>query len=317
MTFIILKIHLAFFYLIVVFIRIFVLITNKFKKQVMKKILILVACLLPLAWSCNNNGGKGPDGKSLDPKDQQIEQLQAQLKTKDSTVNDMFSFVNEVEDNLNVIEASQMTISASKKGNSEVKGDVKETIKEHIQNINTLLEKNKELVKKLESSLRKSNMKVDAMQKTIDMLNRQIAQKDSAIADLKVQLEKLNFTVTELNGKVSDLSAQNTQKSQTIDQQAIELNTAYYVIGAKKDLKTKGVIVGDKVSQKVNPENYVKVDIRYFSELKLSVKKAKLLSTHPEGSYEMIMNGKMIDKLSIKNAKSFWSISKFLVIQTD
>jgi len=234
----------------------------------MKKIVILVACLLPLAWSCNNNGAKGPDGKSLDPKDQQIEQLQSQLKTKDSTVSDMFSFVNEVENNLNVIEASQMTISASKKGTGEVKGDVKESIKEHIQNINTLLDKNKELVKKLEGSLRKSNMKNEAIQKTIEMLNHQIAEKDSAIADLKVQLEKLNFTVADLNGKVADLSAQNTQKSQTIDEQAVELNTAYYVIGVKKDLKTKGVIVGDKVSQKVDPENYVKVDIRYFNELK-------------------------------------------------
>jgi chromosome segregation ATPase len=281
----------------------------------MKKLLIILVCFLPFLWSCNS--GKGPDGKSTDPKDQQIEQLQKQLQTKDSTANDMFGFINEVEDNLNVIEASQMKISESKKGTSEVKTDVKESIKEHIQNINTLLEKNKQLVAKLESALRKSNMKVDALQKTIELLNKQMADKDSEIADLKTQLEKLNFTVTDLNAKIEDLSSQNTQKNAQIDQQTVELNTAYYVIGVKKDLKTKGIIVGDKVSQKVNPENYIKVDIRYLTEVKLNVKKAKLLSTHPEGSYEFVMNGKIIDKIAIKNSKSFWSISKLLVVQTD
>ena len=145
----------------------------------------------------------------------------------------------------------------------------------------------------------------------------QIRDTESEIADLKVQLEKLNFTVVELNATIVDLTSQNDQKAQTIDQQTVELNTAYYVIGLRKDLKTKGVIVGDKVSQKVNPESYNKVDIRYFTELSLNVKRAKLLSTHPEGSYEMVMKGKIIEKLVVKNAKSFWSISKFLVIETD
>jgi len=49
----------------------------------------------------------------------------------------------------------------------------------------------------------------------------------------------------------------------------------------------------------------------------LNVKKAKLLSTHPEGSYTMLKNGKTIDKLVINSPKTFWSISKFLVIELD
>jgi hypothetical protein len=281
----------------------------------MKKLVIILACILPMAWSCNNQ--TGPDGKSTDPKDQQIEQLQKQLASKDSSANDMFNYINEVEDNLNTVEVSQMKIAESKKGNVEANTDVKERIKEHIQNINTLLEKNKQLIAKLESSLRKSNMKVGNLEKTIELLNQQMAAKDAEIADLKTQLEKLNFTVQELSAKIVGLSSESEQKSQMIDQQTVELNTAYYVIGFRKDLKTKGIIVGDKVSTKVNPENYIKVDIRYFTELKLNVKKPKLLTTHPEGSYEMVMNGKVVDKIVIKNAKSFWSISKFLVVQTD
>ncbi|HOY32045.1 MAG TPA: hypothetical protein PKW80_09220 [Bacteroidales bacterium] len=281
----------------------------------MKKYLMIAACLLPLCWSCNSGNEQTAD--ELDPKDQQIKELQAQLAEKDANVNEMFSFINDVEDNLNTIEASQMKISESKKGNNEVEQDVKESIMEHITNINTLLEKNKELIKKLEGALRNSNMKVDALNKTIELLNQQMTQKDAEIADLKVQLEKLNFTVAELNIKIDDLTGQNEEKAQLIDQQTVELNTAYYVVGVRKDLKNKGVITGDKISQKINPENFVKIDIRKTTEIPMNVKKAKLLSTHPEGSYTMLMNGKIIDKLVINNPKTFWSISKFLVIQLD
>ncbi|HOV10514.1 MAG TPA: hypothetical protein PLL90_01990 [Bacteroidales bacterium] len=281
----------------------------------MKKYFIICVCALPLLWSCNNSGENS--GDETDPKDQQIKELQAQLAEKDSNVNDMFSFINDVEDNLNTIEASQMKISESKKGNNEVEQDVKESIMEHITNINTLLEKNKELIRKLEGALRNSNMKVDALNKTIELLNQQMTQKDAEIADLKVQLEKLNFTVTELNTKIEDLTGQNEEKAQLIDQQDVELNTAYYVVGVRKELKSKGVIVGDKISQKINPENFTKIDIRKTTEISLNVKKAKLLSTHPEGSYTMLKNGKTIDKLVINSPKTFWSISKFLVIELD
>ncbi|MCK9611921.1 MAG: hypothetical protein PHR81_05540 [Bacteroidales bacterium] len=281
----------------------------------MKKHLFIVACFLPLLWSCNSSLENGED--DMDPKDKQIKELQAQLAEKDASVNEMFSFINDVEDNLNTIEASQMKIQESKKGNTEVEQDVKESIMEHITNINTLLEKNKELIKKLESALRNSNMKVDALQKTIELLNQQMLEKDTEIADLKTQLEKLNFTVAELNTKIEDLSGQNEEKAQLIDQQTVELNTAYYVVGERRDLKDKGVITGDRVSQKVNPENFVKIDIRNTTEIILNVKKAKLISTHPEGSYTLKMNGKIIEKIVVTNPKTFWSISKFLVVQTD
>ncbi len=281
----------------------------------MKKYLVILICFLPLLWSCNNASENGEG--DLDPKDQQIKELQAQLAEKDANVNEMFSFINDVEDNLNTIEASQMKISESKKSNNEVEQDVKESIMEHITNINTLLEKNKELIKKLEGALRNSNMKVDALQKTIELLNQQMTQKDAEIADLKVQLEKLNFTVAELNTRIEDLTGQNEEKAQLIDQQEVEINTAYYVVGVRKELKAKGVITGDKISQKINPENFTKIDIRKTTEIPMNVKKAKLLSTHPEGSYTMLKNGKTIDKLVINNPKTFWSISKFLVIELD
>ena len=274
----------------------------------------LIAVLLPFLWACENTGKDSPEMEQLK---KQNEELQSQLNEKDASVNDMFNFINDVESNLAEIESRQMKISESKKAGNEVNQDVKESITEHIQNINTLLDKNKQLIASLQKKMKESNMKIDAMQKTIDLLNQQLTQKDAEIAGLKDQLAKLQFTVEELNGKVADLSTQNEQQSQVIDEQTTELNTAYYVVGTKKDLKTKGVIVGDKLSTKLNPGSFNKIDIRTMTEIKLNVKKAKVLSTHPEGSYNLVESGKAIEKIAIRDSKKFWSISKFLVIQTD
>ncbi|MBQ8450729.1 MAG: hypothetical protein IJY64_07445 [Bacteroidaceae bacterium] len=44
-------------------------------------------------------------------------------------------------------------------------------------------------------------------------------------------------------------------------------------------------------------------------------KSAKLLTTHPENSYSLERNSNKQYILTIKDAVTFWSISKYLVIQ--
>jgi len=275
----------------------------------MKKYLVVLVFVIPFIFSCGNKE------KEMQQQ-QETQQLQGQVVQKDSIVNEMFGFLNEVESNLIDIEARQGKINKSNKP-GEVKGDVKESITEHIQNINTLLEKNKATIAKLQKLAKESNMKLDALQKTIDLLNQQIVEKNKEIEDLKDQLQKLHFTVDELNGKVADLSTQSDQQQQTISNQTNELNTAYYILGTKKELKTKGILDGSKISKNLNTAVFTKVDITKLPEIALNTKSVKILSNHPESSYQLVKNGKVYDKITIKDAKGFWGISKYLIIQID
>ena len=65
----------------------------------------------------------------------------------------------------------------------------------------------------------------------------------------------------------------------------------------------------------VNKDYFTQVDIRTTKEIKLYSKDATLLTNHPAGSYTLDKDDKGQLTLKISNPKTFWSVSKYLVIQ--
>ena len=115
--------------------------------------------------------------------------------------------------------------------------------------------------------------KADALQKALDNLTKELEMKDQQIAQLKAELEakdihirELDQRVTELNTDVTNLTEENTQHQQTITNQDMELNTAYFVFGTKKELKNQGILDGGglfkkaKVSSSYNNEYFTKIE---------------------------------------------------------
>ena len=107
----------------------------------------------------------------------------------------------------------------------------------------------------------------------------------------------------------------------------MEKNTAYYIVGTRKNLieqkiiKRKGGFLGigkrSAVSSDSDLQNYTKIDIRKVTEVKLSGKKIKILTSHPSGSYKLIGDAKKPTAIQINNPSEFWQKSKFLVIEID
>ena len=71
------------------------------------------------------------------------------------------------------------------------------------------------------------------------------------------------------------------------------------------------------VSSDSDLQNYTKIDIRKVTEVKLSGKKIKILTSHPSGSYKLIGDAKKPTAIQINNPSEFWQKSKFLVIEID
>ena len=59
----------------------------------------------------------------------------------------------------------------------------------------------------------------------------------------------------------------------------------------------------------------LKVDIRYDKGNQVVFKSAKLLTNHPAGSYKLEKDNKGQYVLHITAPETFWSVSKYLVIQ--
>ena len=64
-------------------------------------------------------------------------------------------------------------------------------------------------------------------------------------------------------------------------------------------------------------EYFKQVDITQMLEIPVNAKKAKLITSHPAGSYKMDAVEGKTDKLTITDPNAFWSVSKYLVIQAD
>lgn len=94
------------------------------------------------------------------------------------------------------------------------------------------------------------------------------------------------------------------------------MNTAFYVFGTKKELKTQNILSGSDVlrSSGFNRDYFTKIDIRNTKVINLYSKKAELLTNHPASSYTLEKNAQKQYVLRINNPQAFWSTSKYLVI---
>jgi uncharacterized coiled-coil protein SlyX len=280
--------------------------------------LLMALIVVPFLFACNE--------KELKRLKEENQRLQNETNYKDSTINGLIQSFNEVEDNLAMVTQKESSIRMNAKGNVEFKEDAKARINEEIKAINELMEKNKKIIDSLEKRIRRSNVRIGEFKKMVARLNAQIASKDSTINSLKEQLVALNFKLESLNYRIDTLNRQNRERSARIDQQTEELNTAYYVIGTFKELKQKGIlskegsVIGIGGSAKLkdfNSENFNRIDITKNNTFTFQGKKAKLVTSHPSGSYQWEGPEKKRTGLTITDAASFWKASKYLVIIVD
>ena len=133
---------------------------------------------------------------------------------------------------------------------------------------------------------------------------------------------ELDETINNLNTKSNRLTSESNRKTEVINAQDKQINTAWYVFGTKKELKNQHIIEDVNpltgkfkvMTGNFNKNYFTKVDIRDLSEIKLYSKSAKLLTTHPSSSYNLVRDANKQYILRITNPQIFWSTSKYLVV---
>jgi len=108
---------------------------------------------------------------------------------------------------------------------------------------------------------------------------------------------------------------------------ADQSHKAYYVVGNYSDLKEKGIV--DKegglifkqqhATRNVNVKNFTLIDRTKVTTIDINLRKARLISSHPKDSYEIIYDEtdtKLARQLVIKDAAQFWKNTDFLIIST-
>ena len=302
----------------------------------MKKLLIMAVCGVLALASCNQ------DKKSaLNPAEIQNDSLRSIISARDNEINDMMGTLNDIQQGFAEINEAENRVTIAKDGE---RADKATQVKENIQFIAQRMKENRELIKKLQQQLRETGFKGDAMKKTLSQLTNQLSRKETDLKQLRAELESKNIhikeldeTITGLNTDVAtlktdkenlttekenltkekeNLQTESNQKTETINTQDKQLNTGWYVFGTKSELKAQRILDGGKVLQGAFNKNYfTKIDIRVNKEIKLYSKSVRLLTAQPGSSYTLTTdtNGQYV--LRITDPQTFWSTSKYLVVQ--
>ena len=288
----------------------------------MKKVLFAAACIFLLA-SCGQNKEKN---EKLQAENDSIKLESAKSAAE---LDEILSILNEVETSFERIRDAENYLSTQQNTQTELTPSRKEELKNNMQLVTETLQNNKKQLAKLQAQLDNSTVKSGQLKKTIDRLAAEIEQKASMIVTLQEDLTKKNIRIQELddmvtilNEDVENFAITTMAQAEKINNQDKALHTAYYCFGTAKELKNQKILSGGSVFAKskvlqpgFNKEYFITIDTREIKEIPLFTNKAKLKSSHPEGSYEFIEDDDKNVTLKILNTQTFWSISKYLVIE--
>lgn len=277
--------------------------------------IILYTALALFIASCNTSSTDG-SSPELDSLKAENERLKAEAMTKDKSIDEFLQSLNEIEENLTAIKEREkiVRIASTSMENQNTK---QEQIAADINMIGQLLLENKSKIASLNKKLKAAGIKSAELEKIIEGLNKKLDEKNNEIASLKEEL-------TIANAALEKLFVEYNQRLEELDDKTGKLNTAYYVIGTKKELLEKGVITKEggfigigktnKLKSDFNKEYFTKIDVTTTSSIPLLTKKANVITTHPSGSYKIEGSKDKAEKLVISNPEDFWSTSKYLVI---
>lgn len=173
---------------------------------------------------------------------------------------------------------------------------------------NTNLRSIKSLLGHMQEQIEQKNIRIEQLKK--DILN-----KDTNIKKLKTTVASLESDINTLNESVNDLQQQTKEQQDILIIQNDMMNEAFMLMGNKKELTSLGAITGGKASSNPDLNNFIRVDIRYFTELEIPSSKPKIITTMPASAYTITNNGNGTSILKILNPTEFWKTSKILIIQ--
>lgn len=256
--------------------------------------------------------------------------LAMELNQRNAELDEMLSIYNDISEGFHQINLAEHRVDLQRGAVTEGSLSAKQQIAADIEFIRKQMQENKEQIALLQEKLKKSQNNSAQLKRAVESMTRELVAKTQRIEELQAELASKNIRIQELDAAVSGLSADkealtaaNEAKAKTVAEQDKALNAAWFVFGTKKELKEQKILTDGGLFKKgkvmedadINKDYFTQIDIRTTKEIKLYSKDAKLLTTHPEGSFALEEDDKGQLVLKITNPKEFWSVSKYLVIQ--
>lgn len=285
----------------------------------MKKILFALFTALLFLSSCVSKQA------ALETESQR-DSLAQVVRTKDSLIETVFADINAISDNLARIKARENLITAI---DPEGIRRPLDQINSDIAAIDELMQENRERLEGMErtaAQLRKANVRIKSLEHLISDLNGQLDDKNGEIAALRTRVAEMDVEVKELEQKLEEEIQVHRHEvdSLTLDNTSLDeqLHAVYYIVGQEKKLREAEIVdkkgfIGRTLTADANNnlDFFLRVDKRELLEVPIRQKRVTVVTTHPEGSYQLIeADNKVVLKLVITDPVRFWESSKVLIV---
>lgn len=283
----------------------------------MKYFLFLLA-LQSVLWACTDASPATED--NLQALMQENDSLITQIRLKNKELDEITTSMNQIENNLAAIRKNEIQIDSLRREGGE---NVQEKINELIREIDAYVEDNRKKVAVLEKQMLNTQNESIGLAKLVDQQKRSVFEKEQQIQNLMVTItslrQELLTTITNKNQEISN-------KQRLLDEKEATLNTAYYAFGNQQHLSDMGIIRKEggvlgagktyKLASKFDVSRFNKVNLRQVTDIDIGIiDKKNVVTSHPADSYYFVKaSGRTI--LKILDQQKFWSVSKFLVIET-
>ena len=281
----------------------------------MKKIVIIVAGIIMMT-ACQNQN------ESTTRLQQQVDSLQTIVDDKDAELNDIIETMTEVQAGIRRIAEAEGRVTVA--DGSQESASSRAIIRDNMDYICEAMQQNRDLVAQLREKLNASRFKADKLKNLVDGLQTQVETQNQRIQELQASLVEKDSTILSqvsridsLSQSISNLTELAEEQAGTMARQEKEINSAWFVYGTKAELKEQGILRDGEVlkDNDFNKDYFTEIDLRHVKDIKTYSKSARLLTTHPDGSYMLTKDGNGYYELHFSNPSRFWSVSKYLVMQ--
>jgi FtsZ-binding cell division protein ZapB len=255
------------------------------------------------------------------------------LRKKDSLIRDYASTLVEIDAQLDAIRDAHGLIILGPESNVDERVSTREQILRNIAMINEVMKTNHRKLKEMELVLTAAGERDETLNALTHLYAEKIKLAQAEVAELKEQITQAELINDELRKSSDTLRLKNEQLNRSnlalterVKEMDREMHSGWFASGTRRELMKENVITrkgsllkgrATIISPEANMEKFVRVNTREAMMLGLNATKAEMITTHPSKSYVFLKAPDGTLQLHITHPDLFWSVSKYLVIETN
>lgn len=256
--------------------------------------------------------------------EQKNAQLNSDLAARDQYIEEVVSAINSVYSDLEAARAKQKRMLKEAESREKMKtlssADIRQQVMHRIADIGNVLQESRKRIAGLESKLRSSTKQYQSLDEMVANLKKTLEEREQMVA----QLEE---AVRVRDGQLSEKLREIAEKDSQIRDQQNAINTAYYIVGTRRELKEKGIIEDEGgflwgllgsttiLSSGVDESYFRPIDKSAATTLTIEGEVDEIIPKRNEEFYQTDIGTDESTTVKIVDPKKFWQ-DKYLVIIT-